>query len=250
MGYDGSVLILGEFEGFEGRRSELTSRVRAVGHSALTAKTPQDAIAAAEERGARIRCALFEPSMPAFDLTAAIDALRHHPCTDRFAAIACGDPPDDDTIARLRAAGVERSLWEPFCDHALRFELNRAFADPQQLADRRERRVATGWATRIFVAGRRKPGAIYTISPGGAFVETPRPQLRGARLALELPLPDGGAPLSLAGTVVYTNVPGNLQKTNLPTGMAVRFEGAGQGQLERVRDAVENAARQFELELG
>jgi len=36
-------------------------------------------------------------------------------------------------------------------------------------------------------------------------------------------MPAGAGPVRAAGVVVYTNVPGNLHRDNLPVGMGVRF---------------------------
>jgi hypothetical protein len=43
----------------------------------------------------------------------------------------------------------------------------------------------------------------------------------GAEVDLELRLP--GRPVTLRAEVVFTNLPGNLQRENLPLGMGVRF---------------------------
>ena len=56
----------------------------------------------------------------------------------------------------------------------------------------------------------------------------------GAQLEVELRLPEG--PIRVKSTVIYANVPGNLQRPNLPLGMAVRFEkldGPTSKQLKR-----------------
>ena len=60
--------------------------------------------------------------------------------------------------------------------------------------------------------------------------------MRGAKVVLELPL-EGGV-VSVGGTVVYANVPGNLRKANLPSGMAVCFEDVRDEERARLREAV------------
>jgi CheY-like chemotaxis protein len=237
MSQTGSVLVLGDLEG---RLGELASRARALGFNVLRAKTAPDALAAAEARGFRFRAVLIESDFAAADLDAALNSLRNHPCTENLAVIAVGESPGDEELIRLREAGIDRALWEPVGDHALRFELNRCFAEPGTLSDRNELRAPTEWNTRIFVAGRQKTASIYAISANGAFIATPRPQIRGAKVAIEVPLPSGS--ISLAATVVYANVPGNLRKSNLPSGMALLFEGASPEQISLVRSAVEDCA--------
>jgi len=228
-----SVLALGDPDG---RFAELTQRIRALGFTTVRAKTPRDAVAAAEERRHRYRVALVESDVPALDLRAALESLRRHPSADHLRILVVGPRPERGEIERLRTAGIERALWEPIAEHALRFELNRCYADPFLPSDRDELRAAASWNARIFIAGRQKAGTIYSFSPKGAFVATPRPQVRGAKVVLELPLDDGA--VSVGGSVVYANVPGNLRKANLPSGMAVCFEDVRDEERARLRDAV------------
>jgi hypothetical protein len=156
----------------------------------------------------------------------------------RRGAARAGDwpRPDEEGLSRLRDAGAERALWDPVCDHTLRFVLNDTFARRNNSRRRSELRVPTDWSTSILVAGRRKSGRIYTLSTQGCYLATARPSIRGATAVIELPLPSGE--LRIAGGVVYTNVPGNLQKKKLPTGMALRFQDATEAQIERIRDTI------------
>jgi hypothetical protein len=60
--------------------------------------------------------------------------------------------------------------------------------------------------------------------------------MTGADLTIELPLPTGA--IRVAGRVLYTNVPGNLARQSLPTGMAVRFSQDHFGTCEVIRQNV------------
>jgi len=84
--------------------------------------------------------------------------------------------------------------------------------------------------------GREKEALVYSVSPGGAFLATPRPSMRGARVSVQLPLPAGN--LSLDGRVLYTNVPGNLQRPDLPVGMGVAFDAPSSEAERELRFAV------------
>jgi Tfp pilus assembly protein PilZ len=96
------------------------------------------------------------------------------------------------------------------------------------------------------VRGRRSvPARLYSLSTGGAFVATERPALRGSALGLMLELPAGRA--RLAGRVVMTNVPGNLARRNLPTGMAVRFDSQEADTEAALHLAIEERARELEI---
>jgi hypothetical protein len=104
----------------------------------------------------------------------------------------------------------------------LRFQLNRSLASPEQESVRRDQRAPTDWRARILGGGREKEAFVYSVSPGGAFLATPRPSMRGTHVSVVLPLPAGN--VSLDGRVLYTNVPGNLQRADLPVGMGVAFD--------------------------
>ena len=46
--------------------------------------------------------------------------------------------------------------------------------------------------------------------------------MSGAKIGIQLRLPD--QEISTRGEVIFCNVPGNLQRPNLPLGMGVRFD--------------------------
>jgi hypothetical protein len=61
--------------------------------------------------------------------------------------------------------------------------------------------------------------------------------MTGAKLELKLPLP--GGPLCVRSDVVFSNVPGNLRRPNLPIGMGVRFRPLPEGDAKTLRDYIE-----------
>jgi hypothetical protein len=67
--------------------------------------------------------------------------------------------------------------------------------------------------------------------------------MRGAELAVELPLPSGR--VSLLGRVLYTNVPGNLKRDHLPTGMGVAFVRTPAAEAAAIEAEVEGMAARF-----
>jgi len=213
-----TVLVLGEHGAL---LSGLADRMRALRFRAIRSKTPQDAIVLAHERGYRFDAALIDTSMPALDLGSALVDLRSLAGEQGIAFLATGVKPSAEECARLRDAGVLFALWQPIGDHALRFQLNRATTHDPGVSLREEQRVPTEWSTRVTVGGRPKPASVYSLSAGGAYLATGRPSMRGAEMAIDLPLP--GGTISVLGRVLYTNVPGNLARSHLPTGMGVRF---------------------------
>jgi hypothetical protein len=106
----------------------------------------------------------------------------------------------------------------------LRFQINQAMAGHIPRSSRRRAlRAPASWPVELRVGRRVKEARVYSISAKGAFLATPAPALRRTVVVAKIPLPM--AAVSTTGRVVFTNVPGNLMKRNLPVGMGVRFEG-------------------------
>lgn len=217
---DATVLLL---ETTPERAAALAGRLRALdGYRAVAAKTPEEALSLVAEARLAIGAALLASDFPFIDLPRGLGALRAAACGRRIGFIATGRRPGADVLARLREADVHLALWEPYDDLRLRFQLNRAIAGPDGESLRHDQRAPTEWRARIVGGGREKEALVYSVSEGGAFLATPRPSMRGARVTVVLPLPAGN--VGIDGHVVYTNVPGNLQRPDLPIGMGVAFE--------------------------
>jgi hypothetical protein len=199
-------------------------RLRLLGIPALRAKTGGEARAALADARAAIGAVLIPPDPPTLDLPRALRALSTTPDGARRTLLICGPRPDANTRARLREAGAWLSLWEPFDDSVLRFQVNRALAgDATRNVSRRAERVPIGWPVEVRLGARARPARLYSLSARGAFLETAGPSLRRALVHVTLPLPGGD--LRVAGEVMCTNVPGNLRRRNLPIGMGIRFLG-------------------------
>jgi hypothetical protein len=149
-------------------------------------------------------------------------------------------------------AARQRFLLKPFHERELRFVLNRALFDPDRNffgrdknKVRHELRAPTTLGARIVVSGREKPALVYNLSVGGCYLETLRPTLVGGALEVALPLPEGE--FRVAGRVVLTNVPGNLERANLPRGMAIEFLRVAPEAREAIQHYVLERARAYEL---
>lgn len=228
-----------------GSTSALAERVVRLGASPVRAKTPEEALRLVEDPRFRFGAALAPVDFPVTDLGAALRELAARSSAGRLAFVVVGRAPEAKLVASLRDAGVELALWEPFDDRMLRFVLNCALGERPLGAARREPRVPTDWTARVFVGGREKHAEVYSLSARGAFLETPRPAVRGAALTLELPLP--GGPMLLEGRVIFANVPGNLERANLPYGMGVAFTDLSPQSSEAIRRCVEEKARRFTI---
>jgi hypothetical protein len=227
----------------------LTSRVRALGYEALAASEPRAAARLMAEDGPRVGAALLPADLALPARAGELDHVRRAAGPFGIGFVAVGDRPDEAACAVLRAHGVRLCLWEPFQEHELRFVLNRAAFDPKAegavAENRLQLRVPTELSAEVRGGGRTKPARIYSLSTAGCFLETLRPSLVGSRVEVDFALPTGE--LCLAGRVVMTSVPGNLQRSKLPCGMGVEFRqlpAEARGALEAY---VRERARSFEL---
>jgi hypothetical protein len=200
----------------------LRERLVRLGYRAVPAKTPEQAHMLLRISRGAIGAVVLAPDLPVVDLRRTLRFLCDVASGELW-FLAAGPKPDPADCARLRSAGVTFALFEPLHQNTLRFQINRALAGSSVVrGERRSLRAPTNWEIPVFLGSRSKPASVYTVSSAGAFLGTPAPSPRGARIDIELPVP--GLPRRLAAHVVMTNVPGNLQHKNLPVGMGVRFE--------------------------
>jgi len=203
---------------------QLSQRLRELGYRVLRTKTLDQGCAALSDIRFAMTVAVIPPDLPVPDLDRALAALRAPARGPVLRFVATGAKPASGERSLLRGAGVEFALWEPFDDHTLRFQINRALAEAAPPSRRRQAvRVPTNWPVSVTTGKREKQARIYCVSAEGAYLATPRPSLPKALIHFSLPLPSGD--LRLSGEVVMTNVPGNLARRNLPVGMGVRFTG-------------------------
>jgi Tfp pilus assembly protein PilZ len=160
-------------------------------------------------------------------------------------AMAFGKAPDRTQRKFLRQAGVLLALWDGYDEGMLRFQLNRLVSGEHQAVVRGSRRAPTHTATRVLVGGREKTGTLYSLSEGGCFIETPRASMEGAELRLLFLLDEH--PLEITGIVAFSNVPGNLQRPNLPLGMGIRFKELDEDTRQRIADFIEQRLSDLEV---
>lgn len=159
--------------------------------------------------------------------------------------VSVGPQPNNDQRKRLRGAGIRMAVWDPIDDGVLRFQINRALNRDQETNKRDTTRVPTFLLARVFVGGREKDAVVYSLSATGAFLDTPRATMDGAEIELEIRIP--GSSIRTRATVVFCNVPGNLQRPKLPLGMGVRFEGLEKAQLKLLREYIHQRVAELEV---
>jgi hypothetical protein len=219
MSESGHVLLI---ESLDGSSHKLAERIMTFGTEPILVTDFEEAHQVLDQRRHLISGVMIPTSLPSQNLKKEIKLLRRKGPASGIIFVSVGKPPTPDERKKLRAAGMQIALWEPYDDGTLRFQLNRALGGDRDSHGRLHKRAPTYLLARIFVGGRTKDAVVYSLSEGGAFLETPRASMDGAHVDLELRLPTNH--VRVAGEVIFSNVPGNLQRPNLPMGMGVRFD--------------------------
>ncbi len=233
MSESGHVLLI---ESLDGSSHKLAERIMAFGIEPILVTDFEEAQQALDQRRHLIAGVMIPTSLPSQTLKKEIKTLRRKGPASGLIFVSVGKSPTADERKKLRAAGMQIALWEPYDDGTLRFQLNRALGGDRDAHGREHKRAPTYLLARIFVAGRTKDAVVYSLSEGGAFLETPRASMDGAHLDIELRLPTDH--VRVAGEVIFSNVPGNLQRPNLPMGMGVRFDALASDLGTQLREYV------------
>lgn len=243
MGEDNeSVRSVLTIEGPEGGWDELITRIGGLGFHPVRCETIEDAERVLEATAQPVHCGLLPATFADKRLKRALKGLRKR-VGRKFHLVAVGAKPEQDACKHLRSAGIHSALWEPFDETTLRFQLNR-LTGPDPVREVREgARVPTRLRTTAVAGGRARDTAVYSLSASGAFLETPRACMSGATIELDLFLPSGA--LSLSAAVMFANVPGNLQRPNLPLGMGIRFDPMPESDLADLRDYIASRSSQL-----
>lgn len=179
-----------------------------------------EAVDVVQAREYAVRAILVPSEVPGRAIQKALKSMRRSgpilPC------MAYGKAPDAAQRKLLRRAGVLLALWDGYDPGVLRFQMNRLTSGEHPSSVRGARRAPVHVPVAVLVGGREKEGVLYSIAEGGCFIESPRASMDGAQLRMCFAL--DGRHYELDGVVVFSNVPGNLQRPNLPLGMGVRFE--------------------------
>jgi hypothetical protein len=213
-----AILVLDDADG---ERAELATRLRRLGLRPLRAKTSDEVSARIGDPRHTIGALVLPTVVPVMDLRAALAEWRARVSRGKLGCVVEGERPDTEALRRLSDAGVWLALWRPYPDAALRFQINQALDDGPHVRRRATPRVPVARQVRVLSRAVVRPATLYSLSAGGAFLETPRPAPPGAQLDLELALPD--CDVVACAEVLYANVPGNLRRDSLPLGMGVRF---------------------------
>jgi hypothetical protein len=232
-------------QGSPGRLNELARRIRLQGSEPILANGTVEATGLLPEPGADcgVAAVVLDAELASRGLKKELQRMRSVGVDLFFLAV--GEAPDNGARKKLRAAGVRYALWEPFDDATLRFQLNRAWNADRDDHKRANPRIPTYLHAQVGGGQRVKDGVVYSLSIQGAFIETPRASMAGAQVDLAIRLPS--CFIETKARVVFANVPGNLQRPNLPLGMAVRFESLESGTSKRLKAYVKDRLAQLEV---
>lgn len=186
---------------------------------------------------------LLPADLPPAGIAEAIQRMRRH--GPLLPVMAYGKPPDPRQRKGLRRADVRLALWDGYDEAVLRFQLNRMLSGEIAHVARRSRRAPVHSPIRIRVGGREKQGMLCSLSEAGCFIETPRASMEGARLELAFGLDQRA--YEIEGRVAFANVPGNLQRPNLPLGMGVCFERLPRSVASELDDFVRRRSGALEV---
>jgi len=204
------------------RTGPLAKQLVRLGIEPILVANLDEAVEVIQSREYAVSAILLPSEIPGKEVRKALKIMRRRepvlPC------MAYGKAPERAQRKLFRQAGVLLALWDGYDVGMLRFQINRLVSGENQPSVRGARRAPIHTPVRVQVGGREKDGFLYSLSEGGCFIETPRASMDGARLRLIFVLEE--QQLEVDGVVAFANVPGNLQRPNLPLGMGVRFEDA------------------------
>ena len=231
--------------GFGKAHDELAGRIVVLGYRAFRANDVDTAVELMQRQAQAVRVLMFSSEAPFANR--AMDLRRMTEASGALGVrmIVSGQQPNPDELGALRRDGVRFCLWRGFHDAELRFVLNAALYDETRGQLRPSARVPASLMVRVKSGVGEKAGMLYNLSETGAFVETPRPSMPSGRITLTIEFPDGAT--AIPATVVFSNVPGNLQKPNLPLGMGVKFSEITEEHARRVAKYIAERARAYTL---
>jgi len=237
-------LILENPKGFE--TMELARRLREVGAPMSVVADFDEAAEVLREGELDVGAILVPTHHPPDFVRRQMNSLCNLAPKDGMRLVSVGDEPDKSTRKKLRKAGVKLAMWNPLIGTNLRFQLYRAHNPaPDGFGNRECPRVPTALSCSVRVADRSREVAVFRLAESGAFLATERAVMNGASLELDLHLPSGA--IDALATVVYANVPGNLQRPGLPLGMGIQFEALARRDKKRLRHYIRACVNQLDV---
>ncbi|MBM4383276.1 MAG: PilZ domain-containing protein [Deltaproteobacteria bacterium] len=231
--------------GFGRAHDELAGRVVVLGYRTLRAAEVEDALELIGRQLQPVRVLMFATNAPFKSRAQDLRTMSERAGALGLRAIVSGAQPEPAEIAALKRDGVKYCLWKGFNDAELGFVLNAALYDETRGQHRPATRVPANVVVRVKSGAGEKAGMISNLSATGAFIETQRAGMPGGRITLSIEFVDGA--IAIPASVVFANVPGNLQRPNAPLGMGVKFAPGAPEAAARIAKFVRERSRAYEL---
>ncbi|MEE8507651.1 MAG: PilZ domain-containing protein [Myxococcota bacterium] len=228
-----------------GSLGEIALRTLRLGVDVFYANDCGEAWLLAQQEAHQIGAMFFPPTVDVNAITRIAECLESHALDIPRALVVIGKKPNEAARARLRAAGVELALWEPYDEGDFRSVVSGAMGLRYEQRARAETRIPTTLLGRATVGVRRKDAIVATLATTGAFLETPSPFPEDTPITLEIRLPDG--PLLVKCRVVYVRYPSSGEPLFHPTGMGVKFASLVPEDKERLQAFLKEIADRFEI---
>jgi hypothetical protein len=241
MPYTARVLLVG-FDSPEW----LAGRLQGLGFEPVVGATLDDALEALESTDPPLSVCLLPPDPCLADVPQALQLLRERSLHGALGFLTVGPRPRAGEAVRLGRAGVRLACWEPFSDGELRFLVNHLLYSPRKGESRNDPRVPTTLEARVHGRAPKRPARVYSLSVGGAFLETECPRPVDEEVLVELPLP--ALTRTIQARVVSSRAAGELERAYLPPGMGVRFLEMDGATLAVLAEYVEERSRRFQLQ--
>lgn len=232
-------------EGTPGQLNELARRIRLQGAEPQIAGSVDEAVALVPQAEQESVAVVIDASFASRGLKKELPKLARAAEGTEFFFLATGDPATAGDRRKLRQAGVHFAIWNPFDDATLRFQLNRAWNQNRDDHKRQSPRIPTFLHAQVGGSQRPKDGIVYSLSLEGAFIETARASMAGAAVDIAIRLPE--CTVETTSRVIFANVPGNLQRPNLPLGMAVRFEKLDAATAKQLKSFIKKRLLRLEV---
>ncbi len=225
------------------RSETLATQLVRLGVEPIRVSDLSEALAAIESKHYVFAAVILPADLPGKPLHKAMKSMRLREPV--LPAMAYGKKPEAAQAKLLRDVGVLLALWEGYDEGMLLFQVNRLVSGDSPSVVRESHRAPIHTPIRVIVGGREKSGVLYSLSEGGCFIESARASMEGARLNLLFDL--DGRSFEIEGVVIFANVPGNLQRPNLPLGMGVRFDDVSPGAHDRISQFVRDRMEMLEI---
>lgn len=207
-----------------GSLAEATMLLLRMGIDTFLVESTEEARAALDDDGRRFRALAFPPEA---DLTAiarlGAEVAARDPESPQLALVAIGSKPAAKRLADLRQAGVRHAVWSQVDASALRFVVNAALTLPNERVARSDPRAPVNLLGSFEARTRTRQAVVYTLSPRGAFLETPRPLPKGVSTRVTIRLP--GRVVTTRALTIHANDVGDRRAPRWPIGMSVLFGG-------------------------